>query len=75
MSRSRQSSVVSGQPDLHVVAILRGEERYVVLYDDANKEEARRVVQKWASHPELSFTWYDAACVAQRIRQAKSGGA
>ena len=44
-------------------------ERYVFLYDDASRAETLRVLGRYASNPELSFTWYDAAVLSQKIRQ------
>jgi hypothetical protein len=55
--------------DINVVALVKGEERYVFLYDDAHRSEALRVLGRFASNPELSFTWYDAAVLSQKIRQ------
>jgi hypothetical protein len=55
--------------DINVVALVKGEERYVFLYDDAHRAEALRVLGRFASNPELSFTWYDAAVLSQKIRQ------
>ncbi len=55
--------------DINVLALVKGSERYVFLYDDANRGEALRVLGRFASNPELSFTWYDAAVLSQKIRQ------
>lgn len=55
--------------DINVLALVKGEERYVFLYDDASRAETLRVLGRYASDPELSFTWYDAAVLSQKIRQ------
>lgn len=55
--------------DINVLALVKGEERYVFLYDDASRAEALRILGRYASNPELSFTWYDAAVLSQKIRQ------
>lgn len=55
--------------DINVLALVKGAERYIFLYDDANRAEALRVLGRFASNPELSFTWYDAAVLSQKIRQ------
>jgi hypothetical protein len=55
--------------DINVLALVKGAERYVFLYDDANRAEALRVLGRFASNPDLSFTWYDAAVLSQKIRQ------
>jgi hypothetical protein len=55
--------------DINVLALVKGEERYVFLYDDASRAETLRMLGRYASNPDLSFTWYDAAVLSQRIRQ------
>ena len=55
--------------DINVLALVKGEERYVFLYDDSSRAEALRTLGRYASNAELSFTWYDAAVLSQRIRQ------
>jgi hypothetical protein len=58
---------VSG--DINVLALVKGAERYVFLYDDASRAETLRTLGRFASNPDLSFTWYDAAVLSQKIRQ------
>lgn len=60
------------QQDINVLALVKGEERYVFLYDDASRAETLRVLGRFASNPELSFTWYDAAVLSQKIRHETS---
>ncbi len=55
--------------DVNVLALVKGEERYVFLYTESNRAETLRVLGRYASNPELSFTWYDAAVLSQKIRQ------
>ena len=56
--------------DINVLALVKGEERYIFLFDDEHRSDALRTLGKFASNPELSFSWYDAAVLSQRIRQA-----
>lgn len=55
--------------DINVLALVKGQERYVFLYDDESRAETLRILGRYASNPELSFTWYDAAVLSQKIRQ------
>jgi len=55
--------------DINVLALVKGQERYVFLYDDSSRAETLRTLGRFASNPELSFTWYDAAVLSQKIRQ------
>lgn len=55
--------------DINVLALVKGEERYVFLYDDDNRAEALRMLGRYAANPDLSFSWYDAAVLSQKIRR------
>lgn len=57
------------QQDINVLALVKGEERYIFLYDDGNRAETLRTLGRYASNPDLSFTWYDAAVLSQKIRK------
>lgn len=54
---------------VNVLALLKNGERYVFLYDDQSIETLHQTLGRYASDPELSFTWYDAAVLSQRVRQ------
>jgi len=60
--------------DINVLALVKGEERYIFLFDDQRRSEALRTLGRFASNPELSFSWYDAAVLSQRIRQTVPEG-
>ena len=55
--------------DINVLALVKGSERYIFLYDDLRRAETLRTLGRYASDPDLSFTWYDAAVLSQKIRQ------
>ena len=55
--------------DINVLALVKGKERYIFLYDDSNRSKALRTLGRYASNSELSFTWYDAAVLSQKIRR------
>jgi hypothetical protein len=54
--------------ELNVLALIKGEERYVYLYDDASRDELLAAVRDHAAAPHLSLSWTDAAVLAQRAR-------
>jgi hypothetical protein len=58
--------------DINVLALVKGRERYIFLYEDSQRAEALRVLGRFASNPELSFTWYDAAVLSQKVRNSAS---
>ena len=55
--------------EINVLALVKGEERYVFLYDDQNRVETLRMLGRYAADPQLSFTWYDAAVMSKKIRE------
>ncbi len=56
--------------DINVVALVKGEERYIFLYDDSQRAETLRTLGRFASDAELSFSWYDAAVLSQKVRRS-----
>lgn len=55
---------------VNVLALVKDSERYVFLYDDESTGELIQTLGRFASDEELSFTWYDAALLSQRLRNA-----
>ena len=60
--------------DKFVTALIKGEERYVFTFNDETRADALRILGDYASDPELSFTWWDAAVLSQKIRSTKEKG-
>lgn len=60
--------------DINVLALVKGKERYVFLYEDSQRAQALRTLGRFASNPELSFNWYDAAVLSQKLRNAVPEG-
>ena len=55
--------------EINVLALVKGEERYVFIYSDEKRGETMRTLGRYASNPDLSFSWYDAAVLSQKIRR------
>lgn len=56
----------------NVIALVKKEERYVFLYDEHSADTLLRQFGRYASDESLSFTWYDAAVLSQRIRRLRN---
>jgi len=54
---------------VNVLALVKGEEQYLFLFDDSNRVETLRLLGRYAADPELSFSWYDAAVLSQKVRE------
>ena len=53
-------------------------ERYIFIFDDANRQSIKQRLGQMAMDPDLEFTWTDAAMVSHRMRKRtyyKSEGA
>ena len=55
--------------DLIYLTLCKGIERYVFAYRNGDRRELFKVIDCFASNPELSFTYYDLAVLSQKIRQ------
>ncbi len=55
--------------DLNVLALVKGTERFVFVYDDASRELMLDAVRDAAADPRLSLTWYDAALLVERAKR------
>jgi len=67
-SACRTESSTVNNDDINVLALVKGRERYIFLYDDSQRAETLRILGRYASDPQLSFSWYDAAVLSQKIR-------
>lgn len=52
----------------NITIVMKGAERYIVVWSDSRKTDALRQLGRWAANKDLSFSWYDAALASERIR-------
>ena len=52
------------------LCLTKGDERYTLLFTPLTVRQALQAVGRWAAHPQLSFSWYDAAVLGQAIRKS-----
>jgi hypothetical protein len=57
------------QHELSVLALIRGKERFVYVYDDDSREMLVEVIRAQAASPAVSLSWYDAAVLTERARK------
>ena len=60
---------------INVLALVKDGERYIFLYDDRSASQVLQTLGRYAADPELSFSWYDAAVLSQRVRQLQAEAA
>lgn len=63
------------QHELSVLALIRGTERFVYVYDDESREALVEAIRSQAADPAVRLSWYDAAVLTERARrQAQDAG-
>jgi hypothetical protein len=60
--------------EFNVLALIKGEERYVFVYDDESRQPLIDAFRDQAADPRLSFTWFDAAVLTEKAREQARGG-
>lgn len=59
------------QRGMNVLALVKESERYIFLYDDESPSTLLQLLGRYAADPDLSFTWYDAAILSQKVRRIR----
>ncbi len=53
---------------VNVVALVKNNERYLFLFDDESRDEVLQTMGRFAANDDLSFSWYDAAVLTQKVQ-------
>lgn len=61
--------------ELNVLALLKGTERYVYVYDDESREHLVDVFRDQAAHPHLSLSWLDVSVLTSKAREQANAAA
>jgi hypothetical protein len=56
---------------VNVLALMKNGERYVFLYDDESSSTLLQTLGRFAGSEDLSFSWYDAAVLSQKVRRTR----
>lgn len=55
----------------YLTALVRGQHEYILVYTDRTRHDALRTIGRWASDPEMTFNWNDAARMSVAIQKGK----
>lgn len=58
------------ETEINVLALVKGDEKFIFLFDDTNRDATLRQLAHFAADPEVNFSWYDAATLCRKIRDA-----
>ena len=60
--------------EYNVLALIKGQEHYVFVYDDVSRPALLELFRKQAADTALSFNWFDAAVLTEKAwEQARAG--
>ena len=59
--------------ELSVLALVKGPERFVFVYDALSAGEALNAIRDSAANPALKLNWSDAALLAERLEAQVAG--
>jgi hypothetical protein len=54
--------------ELNVLALIKGDERFIFVYDDDSKDALINDIRNKAADPAVALNWFDAAVLTERIR-------
>ena len=55
--------------EFNVLALIKGQERFVFVYDDASRGSLIDTIRDLAADPALSLTWFDALVLTKKARE------
>jgi hypothetical protein len=55
--------------EFNVLALIKGEERYIYVYDDDSRPRLIDAFRDQAADPQFNFSWFDAAVLTEKARQ------
>jgi hypothetical protein len=55
--------------EFNVLALIKGNERYVFVYDDDSRPELIDTFRDQAADPRLNLNWFDAAVLTEKARE------
>ena len=55
--------------EFNVLALIKGDERYIYVYDDGSRQPLIDAFRDQAADPHLSLTWFDAAVLTDKARE------
>ena len=54
--------------ELNVLALIKGDERFIFVYDDESKESLIDDIRHSAADPAVALNWFDATVLTERVR-------
>jgi len=58
--------------EMNILAMAKGTDRYVFLYDDTSHDSLFQVFDRFAADPNLNFSVADATLLSQKARESRA---
>ena len=58
--------------ELNVLALVKGQERYIYVFDDASRAGLVDAFRDQAANPHLALTWFDAMVLTKKTREQEA---
>lgn len=55
--------------EIKVLILLKGEEKYVFVYDSSTRADVLKAIQRYADHEDLNFTQKDADFLIDQVKK------
>lgn len=55
--------------DVNVLALFKGDEKFIFLYDDVSRDALIQAFRDLAANPKNPISWFDAAVLTERAKQ------
>jgi hypothetical protein len=57
---------------LNILSLIKGDEKYIFIFDSKNISNVLRKFGQFSANKELSFSWFDAATLSERVKNLAS---
>lgn len=58
--------------ELNVLALIKGTERFIFVYDDESQQALIDDIRDKAADPAVALNWFDAAVLTERVRNPQA---
>jgi hypothetical protein len=55
--------------EVNVLALVKGQERFIYVYDDDSQQELIDAVRDHAADPRLNLSWFDASVLTRKAKE------
>ena len=55
--------------EFNVLALVKGDHRYIFVYDDVSRQQLIEAIRDQAADPNLSLTWFDAMVLTKKAQE------